>query len=127
LIKLDHIEGVDLKKLVVLFFSVIFMAGCSNKEKETSIESTNIVVSENGEFVIKGTSKDNSSFYLNDQMIASKEQDKEGNFSVRAKMEIPETSANFKIKYLSEELLDETLTFDVFICQIKLDKISLST
>lgn len=102
-----------MKKLIVLFFSFIVVAGCTNKKKDPSLESSNIPVSENREFVIKGTSKNNSSFYLNDQMITSKEQDKDGNFIVKAKMETPEISANFKIKYLSEELLDETLTFDV--------------
>ena len=100
------------KKLVSVFFVIgIFLVGCSKKE-EVSLNSTEIKVSETGEFQVKGTSKKDSSFYVNDQIITSKEQDKDGNFVVNVKMDTPEQKANFKIKYLSEELLDRDLTFD---------------
>lgn len=98
-------------KIVVLIFSALFLVGCSKKD-EVTLDTDEITVSETGEFQITGNSKKNSSFYINDQIITSKEQDKNGKYTVRVKMGIPEESANFKIKYLNDELLNRKIKFN---------------
>ncbi|MDT2734371.1 membrane lipoprotein lipid attachment site-containing protein [Enterococcus thailandicus] len=100
-----------MKKIIVGLFLVLVLSGCSKKE-DVSIDTTKIVVSETGEFQVTGTAKENSSFYVNDQIITSKEQEKNGKFTVNVQMNAPEKEANFKIKYLNDELLNKTLTFD---------------
>lgn len=100
------------KRLFFLVFtSVLVFTGCAKKE-EVTLDADKVIVSKSGEFQLTGTSKQNSSFYVNDQMITSKEQEKDGKYTVTVKMDQPEEKATFKIKYLSEELLDRKITFD---------------
>ena len=101
-------------KKIMLGLTVILgigLAGCS--EEVNSVDNKEIKVSSDGVFEITGTAKKSSLFFVNDQLITSANQDKDGNYKVNVQLNEVVPEVNFKIKYSNDELLNEILKLDV--------------
>ena len=86
-------EGEILKKIVGIIIALIFIVGLSGcgKEKESEIltlKSKNLVVTENGDFVIKGTAPTGTTITINNSPITLT-RDEDDNFSESIHIKAP--------------------------------------